>query len=370
MRAIRKASARASSLPLSIKMLVVTLALAMALVPLLVGGYISLETTRQALIDDKRTDLRSNAEEVINSIHLHWMAAEMLPNSAFLSGADSMRKWMGIIIGFTAFLIVTLTFFISRMALKPINQLINSVQNMTDGDLTTPVPEMADREMSVLARRFDILRLRVLDSFGELQQGYIDLAKALVASLEARDPYTAGHTERVGQYSLPLARELGLSDAEIELIKRAAELHDIGKVGVPDSVLLKADRLTPSEAIETKRHPSKGGEIVRYLGFLREVIPIIEGHHERYDGKGYPHGLRGEDIPLGARILAVADSYDAMTSSRAYRNALNHERVSEILEQGAGTQWDPKVVAAFLGVLRKQHQTDGGYWRQRVHSSL
>jgi len=137
-----------------------------------------------------------------------WTVLEMLPQSAFLSGADSMRKWMGIIIGFTAALIAMLTFFISRMALKPINQLVNSVQNMTEGDLTTPVPTIADREMSVLADRFDTLRLRVLDSFSELQRGYIDLAKALVASLEARDPYTAGHTERVAQYSLPLARKL------------------------------------------------------------------------------------------------------------------------------------------------------------------
>jgi putative nucleotidyltransferase with HDIG domain len=294
-----------------------------------------------------------------------WVVVEMLPQSAFLGDSDSMRKWMVVTIGFTAALIMLLTFFINRMALKPINQLVNSVQNMTEGDLTTPVPDIADREMSVLADRFDTLRMRVHDSFSELQRGYIDLAKALVASLEARDPYTAGHTERVAQYSLPLARKLGLSDTEVETIKRAAELHDIGKVGVPDSVLLKTDRLTPSEAIEIKRHPIKGGEIVRYLGFLREVIPSIENHHERYDGKGYPHGTKGEDIPLGARILAVADAYDAMTSTRAYRNAMNHDQAAEILEQGSGTQWDPIVVRAFIDVLKEQHHLDeqsGLHW--------
>jgi len=130
-------------------------------------------------------------------------------------------------------------------------------------------------------------------------------------------------------------------------------------------VLLKTDRLTPSEAIEIKRHPTKGGEIVRYLGFLREVIPSIESHHERYDGKGYPHGLRGENIPLGARILAVADAYDAMTSSRAYRNAMNHDQAADILKKGCGTQWDPVVVEAFLTVLGEQHQLDeqsGLHW--------
>lgn len=109
----------------------------------------------------------------------------------------------------------------------------------------------------------------------------------------------------------------------------------------------------------------KGGEIVKYLGFLREVIPSIEGHHERFDGKVYPRGLRGENIPMGARILAVADAYDAMTSTRVYRNAMNHDRAAEILEQGSGTQWDPIVVDAFLDVLNEQHQLDeqsGLHW--------
>lgn len=147
---------------------------------------------------------------------------------------------------------------------------------------------------------------------------------------------------------------MGLSSSEIDEIKRAAELHDIGKVGVPDAILLNPSRLSPGEVAEIKRHPRKSGEIVSCLGFLRGIVPVIEGHHEHFDGSGYPNGLQGEEIPLGARILAVVDAYDAMTSNRAYRGAMSHDNAVAILKRGSGRQWDPYVVENLLDFFEDQ----------------
>lgn len=285
---------------------------------------------------------------------LEWTVMESIPLSTFLAPSDALRNRLLVIIAVTAVTLGLLTFVISRIPLKPLRQLASSVQHMSNGDFATPVPDMPDSEMHVLAEGFDIMRQKVSESYRELQRGYIDMARALVASLEARDPYTAGHTERVGHFALALCRKLGVNEIEVDKIRRAAELHDIGKACVSDSVLLKPDRLSPGEFAEIKRHPAKSGEIVHHLGFLRDVVPLIEGHHERYDGGGYPKGLTGPEIPIGARILAVADAYDAMTSNRAYRDALSHEQAIEILEEGAGTQWDAMIIKAFLEMLEDE----------------
>lgn len=280
-----------------------------------------------------------------------WTIIESVPHSTFMTPVERLRLTIAVIIAAAVIIITLLVLMVSRVALLPIRQLLASVERMNNGDLSTPVPLIPDKEMGTLAQGFNSLRRKVSTSYDELQRGYIDLARALVASLEARDPYTAGHTERVGQYALALSRKLGLRDEEIVKIRKAAELHDIGKACVPDSVLLKPDRLTPGEFAEIQRHPGKSGEIVHHLGFLREVVPLIDGHHERYDGNGYPKGLSGPEIPLGARILAVADAYDAMTSKRAYRDALSHEKAMMILEEGAGTQWDANIVKAFIEMM-------------------
>lgn len=144
---------------------------------------------------------------------------------------------------------------------------------------------------------------------------------------------------------------MNLSQEEREMLDIAARLHDIGKLAIRDEILLKPSVLTPSERAEVQRHPAKAVEILRFLDFLKDVLPNIEHHHEHYDGKGYPSSLKGEQIPLGARILAVADAYDALTSERPYRPAMSNGQVMETLKQGAGSQWDPIVVEAFLSAL-------------------
>ena len=182
----------------------------------------------------------------------------------------------------------------------------------------------------------------------ELEDAYLKMARTLVLTLEARDPYTRGHSERVAQLSRQIAYEMRLPPEQVKKIEIAARLHDLGKIGIPDGILLKPGPLTPSERAEIQLHPTKTVDMLRHLGFLNGTLPMIEGHHERYDGGGYPSGLAGEEPPLGARILAVADAYDAMTSSRPYRPAMTSEQAIKILKEGAGSQWDPEVVEAFL----------------------
>lgn len=185
----------------------------------------------------------------------------------------------------------------------------------------------------------------------QLENAYLEMAKTLAITLEARDPYTRGHSERVAQFVRQIAFQMNLSQEEREMLDIAARLHDIAKLAIRDEILLKPSVLTPSERAEVQRHPAKAVEILRFLNFLKDILPNIEYHHERYDGKGYPSGLKGEQIPLGARILAVADAYDALTSERPYRPALSNGQVMETLKQGAGSQWDPIVVEAFLNAL-------------------
>jgi len=176
-----------------------------------------------------------------------------------------------------------------------------------------------------------------------------DTLRSLIATVEARDSYTRSHSERVTRYALRMAERMGLPAADMDAIRFGGFLHDIGKIGVRDTVLLKPGRLTEEEFAEIHRHPEIGDAIVRPLRLLAKEREIIRFHHERFDGKGYPDGLRGEEIPVLARILAVADAYDAMTSNRPYRTRRTHAFALEELRRCAGTQFDPQVVSAFEG---------------------
>jgi len=184
----------------------------------------------------------------------------------------------------------------------------------------------------------------------ELEEAFIQTVTALSRALDERDHYHGGHSERLSCWSAILARELGRPEEEIEIIKQAALLHDIGKIGVPDRILQKAGSLTEEEWKIIRQHPLIGARILRPLERLRPVAEIVEAHHERWDGSGYPYGLKGEEIPLGARIIAVLDSYSAMVDKRVYQDAISHEQAVEEIRRGAGTLYDPRVVEAFLRV--------------------
>lgn len=178
----------------------------------------------------------------------------------------------------------------------------------------------------------------------------VGIIRAMGNAIDARDPYTRGHSERVGRYGRLLARAIGLSEVDCDRLYLSGLLHDVGKIGIPDTVLQKPGKLTEEEFSIIKQHPEIGAKIVRALPQLVDLLPGILHHHENMDGTGYPHGLVGETIPLMGRILAVADGYDAMTSDRPYRKGMTRERAAEILTQNSDIQWDGKLVRAFLAI--------------------
>ncbi|MBU0476959.1 HD domain-containing protein [bacterium] len=189
--------------------------------------------------------------------------------------------------------------------------------------------------------------------FDELQQSYFNTITALVKAMEAKDPYTRGHSDRVNKYALAIAREMNLSDENIELIKRFGVLHDIGKIGIPIRILNKPAKLTKEEWKMIKSHPRIGVTIIETIDFMKLAKPIILSHHERYDGKGYPMRLRDKKIPLLAKIISIADAYDAMLSDRPYRKAFSKEYALTELARGAGTQFDPRLARAAIRVFKK-----------------
>jgi cyclic di-GMP phosphodiesterase len=186
----------------------------------------------------------------------------------------------------------------------------------------------------------------------DLEESYLQMAQTLAITAESREPYASGHSERVGLLANEIAIQLGCSAEMIKQIKLAAILQDIGKIVIPDSILSKQGNLTPAEYREINRHPTASVEIIQHIDYFKDIIPLVESHHEWYDGSGgYPKKLRGEEIPLGARILAVADAYDAMTCQRPHRPSLTTEQAAEVIKRGAGKQWDPLIVEAFLKKL-------------------
>jgi putative nucleotidyltransferase with HDIG domain len=185
-------------------------------------------------------------------------------------------------------------------------------------------------------------------ALAEMEATYDATIEVLGAALDYRDSETEGHCERVTRYTVALAGAMGCSPAELRQIERGAYLHDLGKIGVPDSILLKPGRLTAEEWEVMRSHAEKGYLMLRDIAFLREAAEIVYSHQERWDGGGYPRGLKGDEIPLGARIFAVADAIDAMTSDRPYRDGLGFRESVDEIRRHAGTQFDPKVVDAFL----------------------
>lgn len=191
--------------------------------------------------------------------------------------------------------------------------------------------------------------------FEEVQDAFVQTVTALANAVDARDTYTSGHSQRLAELASATARLLGLENGMLEQVHWAALLHDIGKIGVPDSILRKPGRLTPEEEAVMRQHPEIGARIVQPVAKLASVAPIIRAHQEQYDGKGYPDGLKGESIPLVARIISVVDAYVAMTDERIYRAALSHKDAVQELKRYSGTQFDPDVVAAFLKILKKKN---------------
>jgi putative nucleotidyltransferase with HDIG domain len=249
--------------------------------------------------------------------------------------------------------------WLARMVTSPIHRVAGSIATMTAardvGMRLTPTG--TSRELDALAGAFNDLLGGLAAAQAETQAAYLGTIRALAATLDARDEYTAGHSERVSEISVRIARQMRLDETAIEIIRFGALLHDIGKVGVSDEILRKPGPLTAEEREQIQRHPALGARILRQVAFLAPYLPIVELHHEQPDGRGYPFGLRGDDIPLAARIVHVADTLDAMTTARAYRPARSQAVAIAELQRHAGTQFDPASVDALVAVLDASRPT-------------
>jgi len=201
-----------------------------------------------------------------------------------------------------------------------------------------------------------LLARRSFELYTKMRKVYLDTIRALAAAIDAKDPYTKGHSERVAETSVALAQELNLSDRDIENIEYTALLHDIGKIGIKDKILSKKSSLTDQEFDKIKEHTIMGAKIIEPVDFLKNSYKAIYHHHERYNGKGYPDGLKSEDIPLSARIIAVADAYDAMGSDRPYRKKLNKDKILNELKDQSGKQFDPEIVKALISILDRERE--------------
>ena len=204
-------------------------------------------------------------------------------------------------------------------------------------------------------RQIQDINTRLSDTYTKLEQAYLDSIETLRYTIEAKDMYTRGHSDRVAAYSVMIGEKLGLPEAELKKLELGGLFHDIGKIGVPDSILLKEARLTDEEYSQIKQHPNIGVHILSNASIFNDILPIVEHHHEKFDGSGYPSKLAGNDIPFLARIATIADSFDAMASKRAYRNSLDIQTIISEFEKCRGTQFDPELTDIFLDILRNHY---------------
>jgi putative nucleotidyltransferase with HDIG domain len=250
--------------------------------------------------------------------------------------------------------------WLARRITRPVHRLVEATRLVSAGDLDHQAPVTTRDEIGELTDSFNQMTRSLREksaslrtTMTQLQDTYLMTIEALAAAVEARDPYTHGHTQRVEEYAVIMAKAIGSTEAEISAIRRASVLHDIGKIGIEDVILRKQARLEPDEALRMQKHPVIGVDMLKGIDFLDPVLPLIRHHHERWDGNGYPDQLREDEIPLGARILAVADALDAMTSDRPYRAARTFEYAKTEILKGSATHFDPEVVTAFIKSQRE-----------------
>ncbi|MFH1791953.1 MAG: diguanylate cyclase [Candidatus Omnitrophota bacterium] len=228
------------------------------------------------------------------------------------------------------------------------------------GDRICTSEDLRKKKVKVSSRRHGIkggvkhLKTRIELLHKQAKQSMIESIFAFAKTIELRDYYTGKHAEKTVLYATEIAKKMGVPKADAELIRQAAMLHDLGKIGISDKILLKASKLTKEEFNEIKKHPQIGADIIRPIHFLRDIVPLITYHHEWWNGKGYPNGLHGEEIPIGARIIALADGFHALSSDRPYRKAFSREQIVKIILSESGVKYDPAVVKAFLQILKKK----------------
>jgi putative nucleotidyltransferase with HDIG domain len=287
---------------------------------------------------------------------------------ALLLSAQGVAVGVPVLLAGAAALLLAMavSFGLARYLTRPLVALVQGSLDIARGRFGRQVTVTGRSELADMAYAFNHMSRELERYDGEnarllvaTERGYLDTIRALASAIDAKDPYTRGHSERVAALGIEIGRELRLDEATLRVLEFAGVLHDVGKIGVPEQVLRKPGRLTPEEMTLIRSHAVVGGEIVEGVEFLRAVEPAIRHHHERWDGKGYPDGLAGETIPLVARIINAADTWDACTSERPYQRAYSAPEVVAILGQLRGAQIDPAVHDAILRVLHRRGSMKG-----------
>jgi putative nucleotidyltransferase with HDIG domain len=289
--------------------------------------------------------------------------------SVLLEAQAMVRQRIVIVFGIILVLGTIASIMLASFLIKPIKELSDGVDEMKRGTAKSPLKIYSHDELGKLTINFNEMSSTIADQQSrlnkyarDLEEAYVSIVKVVAAAIDARDSYTHGHSARVSQLSVLIGKAIGLSKEQLEDLEVACLFHDVGKIKTPDSILLKPGKLTQSEYEEMKRHTEYGASILSKAPSLTRYIPAVRHHHERQDGKGYPDGLSGEAIPLFASIIAIADTFDAMTSTRPYRMAFSTDTALQEILRVAGTQLRADLVAVFVGIIDK----DNGHERQIV----
>jgi HD-GYP domain-containing protein (c-di-GMP phosphodiesterase class II) len=280
--------------------------------------------------------------------------------AAALASVSDMR-WQVLWISLVAGLLTILTgvFFANKLT-HPVRELASGAHRIASGDFSKRISVTSRTELGDLGTSFNLMTDQIEHFIGDLQRSseenrqlFIGTVKALAAAIDGKDPYTRGHSERVSRFSMAIAQRLGMSDEEVEKIRISALLHDVGKISIDDKILKKPAALTDEEYEIMKGHPQKGYKIMSQIPAMKEFLPGMYMHHEMVNGMGYPQGLKGDEIPLMGKIVAVADTFDAMTTDRPYQKAMKFEDALARIETFVGTRYDAAVVAAFSEACRE-----------------
>jgi HD-GYP domain-containing protein (c-di-GMP phosphodiesterase class II) len=277
----------------------------------------------------------------------------MQDERAALATVTDMRRQTAWISMAAALLALGIGLFLAQRINRPIQDLVNGARQLAGGDFSQRIAVSRYQEIGEMGGAFNFMTERIEQYIKELQRSakdnrelFLGTIKALAAAIDGKDPYTRGHSERVSRFSMAIAQRLGLNAEEVEKIRISALLHDVGKIGIDDSILKKPSALTNEEFEVMKSHPQKGFKIMSQIPAMKEFLPGMYMHHEMVNGAGYPQGLKGDEIPLMARIVAVADTFDAMTTERPYQKAMPLDAALARIETFVGTRYDEKVVAA------------------------
>jgi putative nucleotidyltransferase with HDIG domain len=293
--------------------------------------------------------------------------------SVLANAQDEARPKILGVFAFILVLGVIISVLLSSRMTRPIKELASGVEELKHGQSHKRLRVYSADELGRLTESFNEMTGRITEqqqkleeSAHDLEEAYVSTVRVLAAAIEARDPYTLGHSTRVSGFAVELAQELGLSPEEVEEIEIACLFHDVGKIKIPDSILHKRGRLDPAQFKEMRRHPEYGAEILSKAPTLYKYIPAVRHHHEWYNGTGYPDGLSRDMIPAAAAIISLADAYDAMTSDRPYRSALTNDQALTIIREAERKQFNPDMAKAFLRILENQEEAVAGGAEERI----